>query len=141
MHLGFTGTQIGCEDAQVKALARLLVELAPSHLHHGDCVGADELAHRIARAAGISVELHPPTVDAKRAFCEMLRGEVTRPPADYLVRNRAIVNATAALLACPREEEGETLRSGTWATVRYARSAGRPVYIVRPSGRIERHRT
>jgi predicted Rossmann fold nucleotide-binding protein DprA/Smf involved in DNA uptake len=42
------------------------------------------------------------------------------------------------LVACPREEHGEETRSGTWSTVRYARRVGRPVIVVRPSGRIER---
>jgi hypothetical protein len=30
----------------------------------------------------------------------------------------------------------ETLRSGTWATVRYARAYGRPVWIVLPDGSV-----
>ena len=32
------------------------------------------------------------------------------------------------------EQEGERLRSGTWATVRYARKKGRRVIVVRPDG-------
>lgn len=140
IHVGFTGTQIGCTAAQVAALARTFVELNLGVLHHGDCVGADEMAHRIARAMGARVELHPPRITAKRAHCEMLRGETVHPADEYLVRNRAIVAASTALVACPKEETGEELRSGTWATVRHARKLNRPVVIVRPSGHVERER-
>lgn len=136
--VAFTGTQIGCTDAQVAALARTLVALGCGVLHHGDCIGADEVAHRVARAMGARIELHPPRNGSKRARCEMLRGEVVRPEGEYLARNRAIVDAGEVLVACPREETGEELRSGTWATVRYARRLGRPVLIIRPSGRVER---
>lgn len=135
--VGFTGTQVGCTDAQTAALARTLVSLGCTELAHGDCVGADETAHRVARAMGAAVEMHPPADPRKRAFCEMLRGEVVRPAGPYLVRNRAIVAATGVLVACPREEVGEEMRSGTWATVRAARKLNRPVAVVRPSGRVE----
>lgn len=138
--VGFTGTQVGCTDAQTAALARTLDGLGATVVAHGDCVGADETAHRIARAMGAAVELHPPRIATKRAFCEMLRGEVVRPAGEYLARNRAIVAATEVLIACPQEETGEELRSGTWATVRAARRFHRPVAIIRPSGRVERER-
>jgi hypothetical protein len=138
--VGFTGTQIDCTPTQVVALARTLVELGLDVLHHGDCIGADETAHRIVRAMGARIELHPPRVASKRARCEVVRGEVVHPTDEYLSRNHAIVNLTTVLVACPKEESGEVTRSGTWATVRYARKLGRPVVIVRPSGRVERFR-
>ena len=43
--------------------------------------------------------------------------------------------ATDTLVAAPKEDE-EVVRSGTWATVRYARKAGRVVLVVRPDGTI-----
>jgi hypothetical protein len=47
-----------------------------------------------------------------------------------LERNRDIVDATVALLAGP-DGNRERQRSGTWATVRYARGIGnRPVAIL-----------
>lgn len=138
--VGFTGTQVGCADVQVAALARTLDALGCKVLHHGDCIGADATAHHIARAMGARVELHPPRNGTKRAHCEMLPGETTHPAKEYIPRNHDIVDATAVLVACPKEEEGEELRSGTWATVRYARRRHRPVYVVRPSGRVEEER-
>jgi cytosine/uracil/thiamine/allantoin permease len=76
-------------------------------------------------------------VDAKRAFCDRRWSAAADftvlEPGPYLWRNHQIVDATAALLACPFEFE-EQLRSGTWATVRYARTLGRPIRFFWPDG-------
>jgi len=53
-----------------------------------------------------------------------------RPP---LTRNHDIVDCTELLIACPKSMK-EELRSGTWATVRYARKLERPVIIIYPNG-------
>lgn len=135
-HVGFSGTQLGCADRQVVALAQVLVALGCQTLHHGDCVGGDRIAHWIARAMGARVELHPPVDPAKRAFCGMFPGELVHRPGEYLARNLDIVLAVPVLVATPREETGETLRSGTWSTVRRARAHHRRVVIVRPSGAV-----
>jgi hypothetical protein len=50
-------------------------------------------------------------------------------------RNRKIVDVVEVLLAVPFED-AEVLRSGTWATVRYARRVRRTTVIIRPSGVI-----
>lgn len=133
--VGFTGTQQGMTDAQFNRIASWFAHRPGITLHHGDCIGADADAHEAAFYERIRVEIHPPDIDRKRAFCK--GAAVVHPPAPYLVRNRAIVAATEVLLATPKEETGEELRSGTWATVRAARKAGRRVVIVRPSGRVE----
>ena len=135
--VGFTGTREGLTPPQRAALREVLRALAPSHVHHGDCVGADAAAHGLARELGVAVELHPPSIPALRAWCVMREGEVVHEPAEYLTRNRALVDATEVLVACPREESGEAMRSGTWQAVRWARKRGRRVVIVRPSGRVE----
>lgn len=77
-------------------------------------------------------------VDAKRAFCYRRKGvggelPIEREPGPYLWRNHQIVDATSALIAAPFGFE-EELRSGTWATVRYARKLGRPVRFFWPDG-------
>lgn len=138
--IGFTGTRKGLTDAQREALQAVLHDEARSldvELHHGDCVGADAEAHSIATWRGWITTIHPPTVDALRALCE---ADHYYPPLPYLQRNRAIVDATEVLVACPGEE-AEALRGGTWATVRYARSQGRRVILVLPSGAVERSAT
>jgi predicted Rossmann fold nucleotide-binding protein DprA/Smf involved in DNA uptake len=57
-----------------------------------------------------------------------------REPLPYLERNHAIVNESDFLIAAP--DGPETLRSGTWATVRYARKVGKRVLVIMPNGEI-----
>lgn len=137
IHIGFTGTQTGATPEQHTAIDRLLRELLATDLHHGDCLGADHEAHMIARDhLDLRVHLHIPINDTRRARCVAREGiDVVYPPLPYLERNRAIVDATAALIAAPKEM-AETLRSGTWSTIRYARRQGKPVHIVWPDGSV-----
>lgn len=111
---------------QKSTLARILDEKAKSYdrleIHHGDCIGADAEFHEICIKRwphALHVVLHPPLNPRKRAFCTYSnQSEV--PAKDYLERNREIVDAVDEMIAGPKELE-EQLRSGTWATVRYAR--------------------
>jgi hypothetical protein len=57
-------------------------------------------------------------------------------PMPPLARDLLIVKSCDRLLACPGTMT-EIIRSGTWATVRMARKAGRPITIVLPAGRRE----
>lgn len=134
-HIGFTGTQQGVSECQRDVLSRWFAQRPGCTLHHGDCIGADATAHQEAIKAGWCVEIHPPDIDRKRAFCE--GAAVVHPLAPYLIRNVRIVDACEVLIATPKEETGEELRSGTWATVRAARKTGRRIVIIRPSGRVE----
>lgn len=59
--------------------------------------------------------------------------DVVHEPRPPLERNRDVVDASDVLLACPGGM-AEEQRSGTWATIRYARKAGKPVVIVWPDG-------
>jgi len=103
-----------------------------TEFHHGDCVGADAEAHEIFGDEEHTV-IHPPANASKRAWCE---AKTILPVYDYLDRNHAIVDETDLLIACPAKDK-EQLRSGTWATVRYARKLSRPVIIITPAGNIE----
>lgn len=123
MKIGFTGTQRGMTDTQRTRVAELLKRA--SEFHHGDCVGADAQAHELALALKIPIVIHPPENPNKRAWCQ---GGLVLPPKPYLERNQDIVDQTEILIATPFE--AETLRSGTWATVRYARRRGIPIWIV-----------
>lgn len=133
MIVGFTGTQHGMSRPQAATLAaglRLLFT-AGDEFHHGDCVGADAEAHAIAAGIGFRIVVHPPTNPSKRAWCE----GVIRPAKPYLVRNHDIVDETDVLIATPRELT-EELRSGTWATIRYARKLMRKLCVVGPDGKV-----
>lgn len=143
MHIGFTGTQDGMVPWQKEALESYLRQALhgypPSEahfFHHGDCVGADAEAHEIAHALGFRVIIHPPKVSTKRAFCVLWSGDQYRPVADYLARNRCIVNECRTLIAAPKASQ-EELRSGTWATVRYARKAKKNIVILLPEYEIK----
>lgn len=133
--LGFTGTQLGMTPEQSLAVETLLFVYVAEYdwLHHGDCIGADADANRIARFVGYSTKAHPPTVTAKRAYCEV---DQTAQPKYYLTRNHDIVNETVMLIATPRQSD-EVMRSGTWATIRYAVKRSKPVIIVAPDGTLE----
>jgi hypothetical protein len=58
------------------------------------------------------------------------------PEREYIARNHDIVDASAVLVATPRDWYEEQ-RSGTWATIRYARAQRKAVIIVWPDGRAE----
>lgn len=131
-NLGFTGTQHGATRAQMTKVAELLTgELMPEHaLHVGDCVGADEQAAWLAWALQVLVVGHPPDKGDKRAFFPHYFA--TFDPLPYLARNRELVETCDALIACPQTAR-EELRSGTWATVRHARSRRRLAFIIAPA--------
>ena len=101
--------------------------------HHGDCIGADEIAHGIVQdiqmeITPINITIHPPTNSYKRAYC---RGALdVYQPHDFLVRNMHIVNECSLIIGMPVEEHSEVLRSGTWSTVRYARKSAKKVVLI-----------
>ena len=135
--VGFTGTQRGVTPAQFRRLCEALGAWPRGEFHHGDCVGADASAHDIACALGYRVVIHPPTNDSKRAYCA--GAAVVLPPRGYLLRNGDIVDASEVMVATPGELS-EQLRSGTWATIRRARRAERPMIIIYPDGTTMRER-
>lgn len=135
MKIGFTGTQFGMTTKQKDSLLRVLTytlktnSISLQSFHHGDCIGADKQAHDIAHELSISIYIYPPTNDSKRAFCRnYIKLYVSKP---YLERNRDIVNDCDLLIACPKSDK-EELRSGTWSTIRYARSQNKEVIILSP---------
>lgn len=142
MILGFTGTQGDVTPAQADTLQRVLESFRFTEFRHGDCVGADALGHQIALKIKNADEgrvtpyiaIHPPDDEKKRAFCQ--GADVILPAEPYIQRNHSIVNHSEVLIAVP-STANEQLRSGTWATVRYARSAGLLIIRVNPDGSTE----
>jgi hypothetical protein len=133
--IGFSGTQAGMTEEQKSGLSFLLGAMHFDEFHHGMCKGADEEAHDIVRLIRPSVKIigHPPTNKLKMA---KLIVDTRRKPYQYLLRNSNIVHATRQLIVCPRTNE-ITLRSGTCATFRYAKKAGKPISIIWPTGDID----
>jgi hypothetical protein len=116
--------------AQREWLDFVLTHLDVTHLHHGDCLGADAQAHEIAVGYTIEVVIHPPTNDKLRAYCGLGDGDnvVWMTAKPYLFRNRAIVNACDMLFAAPDCSKGTDM-GGTWATIRYATNKGVPTVV------------
>lgn len=138
---GMTGTQEGLTGEQTASALFLIKFLNISSLHHGDCIGADEQLDAIARSVGLHRTIHPPINQSKEAFCYLKIDEGlfnkfdVLPPKEYLDRNHDIVDDTKLLLAFPKGPE--ELRSGTWATIRYAKKSNSLVIVVWPDGKME----
>lgn len=136
--VGFTGSRSGMTIKQRAALAALLGRWRAEGalwFRHGDAIGADAQAHRIARVLGFAIVIHPSVLTNQRAFC---RGAArVHRMVDPLDRNQVIVRKSDVLVAAPRGYL-EELRSGTWSTIRRAWAAGKPTMIVWPNGTITR---
>lgn len=127
--VGFTGTRHGMNRRQKDGVRERLGGWfrTGAEFHFGDCVGSDEEAFQMAKQAGYRTVAHPPSSPLLRAFCQ---ADQVLPPAPYIIRNRAIVERSRRLLATPNGPE--ILRSGTWATIRYARLLERPIAVFEP---------
>lgn len=128
--VGFTGSRDGINGRQVEAITEILKELrdkfGKTRFQHGDCVGADEKAWEIAKELGYETISHPPMDERLRAYTE---SDIVMPPREYLMRNHRIVDSSSIMLAAPPTMD-EIERSGTWATIRYARAIGKALLIV-----------
>lgn len=131
--VGFTGSRKGMTLPQKEALFAFCFEQT-SRFHHGDCIGADAQADAMCYGMQIPVTIHPPTNPKARAYCEHRFLTEVRPVEHYLKRNRDIVDAADEIFAAVPGPEELYRRSGTWATVRYARKIGTPITVILPSG-------
>jgi hypothetical protein len=134
MVLGFTGTRHGMSALQVEAFAKLVTKLNQEHeievFNHGDCLGADAEAHdwisqHLPRCA---VYIYPSRHTYLRAYRS---GTFIDLPAAPMDRNRRIVDRCDFMIATPNTRY-EILRSGTWATIRYARRVNKTLRILLP---------
>lgn len=131
MIVGFTGTQYGMTEYQARQFITILQKFSIDEFHHGMCIGADEVAERLVRTnfPHIPVHGHPPKITAKKSRTS--EPNYIYAPKDYLDRNHDIVDACHLLIATPFTLN-EELRSGTWATIRYAWKKNVPVNIISP---------
>lgn len=132
MILGFSGTRRGMSKRQRGIVISVLMRLAPTELHHGDCVGADAQINEIAHQLGIPIHLHPPDNPALRAHCVDGVRKVY-PEKDYLARDRDIVKASDLILATPLSN-GKSQRGGTWYVIKQAGSKKKDLIICFTNG-------
>lgn len=132
MNYGFTGTRAGMTDRQKFALAVIIGDgtSCGGEFHHGGCRGADLEAHKIVGCFARRI-VHPGSAGQHYSWEECGTYDTLLPWSPYLSRNHNIVDATEALIAAPKSLVEER-RSGTWATIRYARRVARPVIILDP---------
>ena len=88
--------------------------------------------HDICITKNFKIVIHPPKYNTMRAFC---KSDFILPTKDYLERNQDIVDSCDILIAFPATET-EDLRSGTWATIRYARKQNKKIIIINTNGKI-----
>ena len=134
-HLSVTGTRQGTTDVQHSRLSDIIALCRVRGFgvfHDGDCVGVDVQAVEIAFAHGYHCVGHPSTASTRAYFIG--RHEM-RGPMSPLERNRVMVDECDLLVACPKEFN-EIMRSGTWATIRYAKKIGRKIIFAYPDGSV-----
>lgn len=145
MRIGFTGTQKGMTQWQMDEFVKNLKRLGCTEFVFGDCVGADVQAARLALLEGVlQFSIYPQNKDSrKRAWFLNPEKDITRETGEWtningrlddkdviysirwhraeppLSRNMRIIDNCDYVIAAPKEFE-HTLRSGTWATIRYA---------------------
>ncbi len=153
MIIGFTGSQSGRNPFQANEVMKCFDKFMPHTLHHGDCIGSDAETHYDFIRWHIknntqerTIIIHPPIDFKKRAMvtltmfgqfrddynnCKFKINIKFREPFAYLERNRHIVDESEQIVATPKEVE-HTLRSGTWATIRYAWKQKKTTIIIPP---------
>ncbi len=136
MKVGITGTRKGMSRIQRQTFIEWLdaFEGQIEEFHHGDCKGVDVQAAEIVqdRIGWDKIICHPPLATAHRAF---FGGGTLLKPRAYLKRNHDIVDCVDLLIGVTWEYK-EQLRSGTWATVRYAYQMCTPVLRIDPAGNL-----
>lgn len=132
MKLGFTGTRQGMSPAQKATFFGIVKIWDVQEFIHGLCIGADADAHEIVRLVSSNIHIigRPGRPSGHPHRAEKLVDSLYEPDTP-IKRNRLIVDQSDQMIACPA---GETLRSGTWATIRYAYSVGRRTLIIFPNG-------
>ena len=140
--VGFTGTREGMTAEQRGTFRAILNSpsrpLIMSAFSHGACVGADsdavEIVHECCKDAVIvAFPGHMPRMTCQRSLS---LSRIIHKPHDTLDRNRDIVDSSMILVACPKGPEQD--RSGTWFTVRYARTlADVRIVVIWPDGKFE----
>lgn len=141
-HVGFTGTLFGMTPEQLVSVMREFGRINESKLinhhrhivlHHGDAVGADSDAHTLGRMMGWEIHKHP-ALDMGDKSAHNVPFDFFSDPRPPLSRNRDIVRASSMIVAASGWDH-EVLRSGEWATIRYAESYRIPVTVFAPNGK------
>lgn len=137
--VGFTGTSAGLTNDQTLQVHMLLGDfkaVGARHARHGMCEGADANFDFMAHALRYVVVGHPGVTKKGLPWkrMEACRALVVLHPKPFLSRNRDIVEKSDIVIACPKETEEQWRGSGTWATIRYAKTVKKPLITIWPDG-------
>lgn len=140
MIIGFTGTQNGMTEEQIKVLIKCLIHAVEiTEVHHGMCIGADEQFHNMIRKIDpgglIKIIGHPASNTKSQKRMQSGQLDEIREAKPSLNRNHDIVDECEFLIAAPKTAV-EQLRSGTWSTIRYAKNQRKDHVIVEPNGNL-----
>lgn len=139
--VGITASRNGLTDVQTMVLGHFLIAARARgafEFHHGDCIGGDLAGAQVARYLGYRIVGHPgyskhnPQDMRYRAH---FPSDELHEPLPYLERDWKIVSQVHALIGLPSTDHAHG-RSGTWYTIRAARSATLPRLVVGPSGKV-----
>lgn len=130
---GFTGTR-NPPDGSRDIVRSHLMTLDPirDHLVIGVCVGIDQIIGEEGKKLGFSIHAVVPSNRSKidhlfPIYCTSV--EFMPNGTDYMDRNQRIVDLSFDLTAFTLRNK-EELRSGTWSTIRRARTKSIPIYII-----------
>jgi len=142
MEIGFTGSRHGMSaSARAKVQALFMIHWtinSANTLRHGDCTGSDEEAFKIAKALGFLTYAYPASNVSERWLAKT-KSDLVMVPLPALERNTIIVSESTILIATVQgfTSNQAQMRSGTWATVRYAKKEGIPFWLVNPLGQAQ----
>lgn len=134
-HLAFTGSKDHITLKQLTVLHQTFRSLRDKGylwMHNGDCITSDFEAAKVWGKLKGKVMLHPPVNSKYRAF---FQADIICEPREYIVRDHHMVDLSRRLIATPQTFE-EQIRSGTWATIRYARKLRLKITIIYPDGSV-----
>lgn len=134
-----TATQRGLTKEQRLAAANFFirddVQFDLEVFRHGGCIGGDEELEYLASSLTEALIIcHRGDTPEKWADARYSHEFVD--PLPNLERNHEMVDDAEHLLACTGEAF-EVQRSGTWATIRYARKQGKPITLIFPDGTVK----
>jgi hypothetical protein len=144
--IGFTGTRAEITFNQKMGIASILAKnlekVSINEFRHGQCVGADCYVAAVAKNLTYKVIAYPGFPGGNRADRQYRgkfnKNDVVMAEEEFFTRNRLIVLASDLMIATPKESY-ETLRSGTWATVRFATKKGKHLIVVLPNGQMKEY--
>lgn len=141
IEIGFTGSQRGLAERQNARLFSIVQKLKENEMigriRHGGCKGGDTSFHlMIPPQYTNKILIHPGDVNQFEFWNNLDGSFKVFEPRPYLERNKDIVNPSKLMLVCP-DGYIEKVRSGTWATYRYAKKQGKKIIIIYPDGIIK----